>query len=44
MHENTTAEKSLQYIFKIVGVTHELPAKIANYHGLPQVTSKIKKI
>ena len=44
MHENTTAEQSLQYISKVMGVTQGLPAKIASYHGLPRVISKIKKI
>ena len=43
MHEKTTAEQSLQHIFKIIGVTHELPAKIASYHGLPRVNSNVKK-
>ena len=44
MHENTTTEQSLQYMSKRMGVTDELPAKIASHHGLPRVTSKIKKI
>ena len=44
MHENITTKQSLRYIFKIMRVTHELPAKIASYHGLPRVTNKIKKI
>ena len=43
MHENTTTEQGLQYISKVMGVTHELPAKITSYHGLQRVTSKIKK-
>ena len=44
MHVNTTTEQSFQYISKIMGVTHELPEKIASYHEKPLVTSKIKKI
>ena len=44
MHENTTTEEILQYISKVIGVTYELLAKIASYHGLPRVTSKITRI
>ena len=44
MYENTTTEKSSQYISKAMGVTYELPAKILTYYGLPRAASKIKKI
>ena len=44
MHENTNTDQSLQYIFKIILVTHELPAKIVIYHGFPRATGKLKKI
>ena len=44
MHESITTEQSFQYISKLMGVTYELPVKIANYHRKPRVTSKIEKI
>ena len=40
MHENTTTEQSLQYIFKRMRVTSEK----SELPGLPQVTSKMKNI
>ena len=40
----TRLQRFSQYISKDMGVTQELPAKIASYHRLPRVTSKIKKI
>ena len=43
MHENTITEQSFQHISKTMGLTHELPVKIASYYGKPRVTSKIKK-
>ena len=44
MHEKVTTEKSVEYISKVIGVTHELTAKIASHQELQQITSKIKKI